>query len=646
MTKERRAEDSRIVPVEVSELGRAIVRLEEAMLRGEVAVVAEWMEMWPRWPEQMAAAHSRRIEKAEDLGIRTIHAAIVLLADDLNAGLVPERLAASATTRLVTASSGAPEERWLCAALPAQLRLSPRGLQRHFVDLLSDKVVPVQVVAAAALSGYLTAPRPGDGSVSSGGRQVSLLDVTERLRYGVRQCNPMTAAIAARSLVRLRARDSDADYVREAMLERLQANLDVPETYAVIEALQEAGRPAPDAVKEALFAIASDEARDPIVRRVAARAFAGIADANDDVELFLGLLSLDCDAVRGGLIASLTEESEFEQAALRVITGYLESDDAVLREKVARMLATWPAGARQVLPRLMERIGKESDFYALDAIADALASVGPEIADRLTAILESRNVLVITAISLVLRRLGAAGARALMRALDQQQDLMHRSMMFVVLRDLGPAAREIVPDLARLLLATEDEDYAYVIVQSILASGAPSAALPALIETVLARRGVIAELASTAIRGIGPNAVPQVEAALQVARGAARELLERSLMWVPVDARAFERLQSLSPDRLIVFYHATGVWIEHGRMTLSSVARMLQGNSQLPDSIKRSESTLQRTVAEVAAAFGRKQLLRGGARSPSEITNHGRSVRCQIRRYARQIGIDLYDNKD
>jgi len=643
MTKERQPEDLRIVPVELSELGHAIARWEEALLRGDIAAITAWMDTWPRWPEQMVAWHSRRMAEAEDTRIRVIHAAIVLLADQMKADLVPDGLVQYACERLATASNGVLEERWLCAALPAQLRLTPPELLGCIIHLFADEAVPVQVVAAAALSGYLTAGDTIDGDVRCGGARVTLLEITQRLRAGVRLGSPLTAAIAARCLVRLRARDNDAELVQTAMIEQLQGSLDVSESYAVIEALEEA-RPATDEVKDVLFDIAKQEGGDPIVRRLAARVFTRAATATD-VEPFLDLLSIDNDAVRRGLIDSITEKTEFEQAVLRAATGYLGSDDPALREIVARALAGWPAGAQQVLPSLIERIGKESDFFALDGLADALASVGSEVAERLMPMLGSRNILVMTAISLVLRRLGASGARVLIRELERQRDLMHRSMMFVVLRDLGPAAREIVPDLARLLLATEDEDYAYVVVQSILASGAAAAALPALIETVLRREGVIAELAATAIRGIGPDAVPQVEAALGSAGAAARDLLERSLMWVPVDARAFARLKTIPSDRIMIFYHAAWIWMEHGKMRLADVAQALQDNRNIPSSVKRSESTLQRVIKEMERAFGRKRLVSGAARCPSNITEHGRTVRAVIGRFARQVGMDLYKDQ-
>jgi len=629
-----------IVPVQASEFRRVVMQYEEAMVRGDVSVMRVWQASWLRSPEQMAVAHARRMAEAENVMLRAMHAIMVLTMDANKADMVPADLVARAVFVLQEACSGSEHDQWHCAAQLARANLSPAAMKRHLVAMFAAEGV-LGVIAACALSGYLFEDGADGAGIQCGGKSVGVQALFERLRWGLGAAHTMTAAIAARCLVRVSASSGDREAAQEAMVDRLHVVTDLADVYAVIEAVEEIGRPASESLRECLFDIASSDERDGLLRRGAARAFTMLADSGD-VEAFLYLLAINNDDVRRGIVATIGERIELEDSVVRAAGSYLSHEDPDVRVHVARMFSCWPVAAEKVMPVLLERVGKEMDFYALDALSEAIASTGAQAADRMLEMLPTRSSVVLSAVGIVLRRLGSPGARALMSALKKHDDLLHRALLFTLMRDLGPAAREVMPDLGRLLVQTEDEEFAFVIVQAISgAAGMGIGALPGLIEAVIKRGGAIAELAERAIRDIGPEAVPQVQEAMSNAAGRAREALERVMMWVPLDSRHFSRLRELPREKLILFYHAAGVWIDLGAVTLEKVAAELQNSGDMPRGVRASESTLQRAIKDLKKAFGNKDLVRGKARHPSELTDHGKTVRTHIWRYARQVGMRL-----
>lgn len=634
-----------VVPVQASECRRIVLQYEESLMRGDVSVVRRWQDSWLRAPEQMAAAHSRRMVEVEDVMVRAMHSIMVLTMDAHKADIVPAELVAKAVTLLQEACLGSDYDKWHCAAQLARARLSPEAMKRQLVAMFSAEGV-LGIIAACALSSYLPGDGAGRAGIRYGGQCVEFQALIDRMRWGLGAAHTMTAAIAARCIVRVSGDDGDKKSAQEAMVERLRVVMDVAELYAVIEAVEEIGRPASEALRECLFEVASNDARDGMLRYVATRAFTRLADSGD-IEVFIALLGVESDDVRRGIIATIGERSSLEESVVRAAEAYLSHENPDVRVHAARVLACWPVAAEKVLPALLSRVDKEMDFYALDALADAIAVTGAQAAERMLEMLPTRNAVVLTAMGSVLRRLGSIGARALMVALEKHKDLLHRALLFVLIRDLGPAAREVMPDLGRLLVQTEDEDFALVIVNSISgAAGMALGALPYLIETVMKRDGAVAELAERAIRDIGPEAIPKVQEAMLKATGRHRDALERAMMWVPLDSKKFSRLQGLPADKLILFYHASGVWVKSGAATLEDVASILQAGGNLPRGVRASESTLQRAIKDLKKVFGNKDLVRGKARRPSEITEHGKTVRTHIWRFARQRGIRLVEEDE
>ncbi|MHC4473909.1 MAG: HEAT repeat domain-containing protein, partial [Planctomycetota bacterium] len=213
--------------------------------------------------------------------------------------------------------------------------------------------------------------------------------------------------------------------------------------------------------------------------------------------------------------------------AVAGLSAALSHESETVRLGAARALGEIGRPASDAVPALERAAAGDADPGVREAAAASLRQVKPpegsslqELLDRLT----DRDLFVRSRARLALKKLGVAVIPDLIRALDKPR---YREPVIEILGEFGPAAREAVPAIARLV---GDQDLRYSVMRALDSIGV--GVVPALIE-VLGHESFRTRLA--AARELGnmgekaKEAIPALETAAKDEEEMVRKAAVRAL---------------------------------------------------------------------------------------------------------------------
>lgn len=495
-----------------------------------------------RYPQQFISAVLSEIAAEPEPAVRITLASIVIAAAQQGSlgQIDADHVTRSEDMILRALRSSSPNERWVAATCYAyNIRPSDAAVGR-LIETLRDRDRSVRLVTAAALFKVL--------GVADG--HATLVEHTQlivrRLRRGIRSKHYLSATFAARALARLDHEDCCA-----AMIRALAVIVDHVQQYHVLETLESVGTGSADA-KEALFDYVHDKERPSFLRGIAARTLVRIIDA-DEAHTLLYVLRQGEEEVVKAALQGLALRPQITESLVSGIISVLRDEDAELRAAALRALSMIPRASELALPILLDMVGVELQFIVVDELASAIVAAGDHVALAMIEKIKSLNVASLMVATIVLRRLGLAGAKALVAAMLIENEPWIRVVLISVVRDMGESTAVVVKELGVALLATVDDDPAVFIAQAIATTGrAALSVLPALVTAAATRSRAVAEHVERAIRNIGPDAIPPLRSLIASLPSEVQERLQRAVYWEPpIKPRLIARMDRIGTKDLL-----------------------------------------------------------------------------------------------
>ncbi len=492
------------------------------------------------------------------------------------------------------------------------------------VELLDHSDAVLSVYSAAALT------LCGDAAVA-----VQSLPV---LTKGLCSENEILASVAANALARLKVRGEEA---ASALVRRLK---EAPSShqFSVIVALRDIGETA-KAAAPVLDRITGNIKLTNLVRAAAADALGSVCPNDASVRKRLEkLLNPSNWEVSEGALLGLSRSAGVSKLTLARLRDFLNSDDCDVRRTAARGIEVLEIRAEPILEELIDALCRETDRDLLLELARSCAALGRLAVKPLCSVIQTGKMNHFGGIALALILLGRDAAEGIAVSLLNHVDDVVRWTGVSILRSLGPNSEPAIPALTALLPELIDERAIYVLLMFGNWGQAAVAAIPAIVDCLLERRGQIVEIAGNVLVSMGNSAAPHLEQSLRTATADGRQRVEEVLARIrPTVQRTFEKLLTLNADKDLLLFVVVGTVMENARvMGLRKIGRKLESLEPVKlMGLPTSEAAIREMLGELNSRL--KVSLTQTTTRGSLLTDEGRDLLAEAREYLPWRGYSL-----
>ncbi|MBK8915569.1 MAG: HEAT repeat domain-containing protein [Phycisphaerales bacterium] len=500
---------------------------------------------------------------------------------------------------------------------------APPGAETFLKGLMRDPDELVRIMASVA---RITIA-PGNARVLS------------TLRRGLRH---EQQAIVLMSAIGLLYGEPSSPEAVEA-LTRILLNGAPDAQYAVLTAIKRHG-PAAAGFSGALQQLIANPRVRPDVRGYACSVLGWVTRGTDAAtDALLAILFADDPYLIRGAIMGFAEVGHVPDDALERLADLIAAEDEDVRIAALNGVRMMGPRARPVLPRLLERVGVDTGVRVADGLADALASIGAVAAPGIVRRLRQGDWREVPTLGVALTRMGAAGAQAVVAALEVEREDHVRGMLVGVLRDMPESANAaVVPALSSLLDRTRDGFAASVIVAAIGSAGTAAVqTVPSLIRCLLSADDELAFRVEQILRSIGPAALPALEEALETASKEEKHRLAGLAvsLWAAGDGD-FEVYESLGDDKVWMQFECVADLLTERPMSFKAMEveiGLRREAGQMNDDFPASERSLLGAIEAVEnhLRLPHRMVMRKPGR-PSRLTDEARRIAGEVKEYLRR----------
>lgn len=302
----------------------------------------------------------------------------------------------------------------------------------------------------------------------------------------------------------------------------------------------------------------------------------------------------------------------FPQAAVDLLLSYLSHSEAWFRGAAALCLADDPAGLRQAIPLLIQRVNVEEDNEIAETAVVALGKGGEAAFQPITDALESCTLHQLQRFQYALLEVSREDPARTARLMATGENRIGQAAAWV-LGTLGPRASEAVPILHELLDSGQPERVQNALV-ALRTIGPAAAPCTESLARLLSHEVVDIRVWSEAVLvSIGPVIVPRLLAlrnALPVSSHAARDRILASFPSLPARAASDTGVEGVkSKSDLELFGHVAALLTEHGPLSFRKLAEklgVLQQAGKVRDGLPCSDGQIRLVVARLEEAWSQK----------------------------------------
>jgi hypothetical protein len=462
-----------------------------------------------------------------------------------------------------------------------------------------------------------------------------IFQILERALHGN---DPLLVTVAAQGFARSGMRRKECIATLVSLLEKVSEE----SQYQIMLSLREIG-PGAAASVPSLLRILQNQNAHAANRGIAATALGAVTKGTTRaIPALMKTLYENEWRIVDGVVRALVWLGHIPDEVIQRLSSLLSSEDLEMRVTAANGLASIKERAAAAVPALIARVGLESNARASFSLSDALAAIGTPAVPAILEVIRSGDMLRVGAMAVALKHMGIDGVTALISALETPNEPWVIALLIQILREIGSFAAPAVPLLARMLEETDDEEFATYLVTAILATGpAARGAIGPLVRVVLEENDELAWWGTQALWSVGPDAIPQLEAALRTADVHGQDRIHRTLAGLreKTDKR-FARLENVKDDNLLeTFSHIAKVLLssEHGELSWPRIAQILNeelGSGRINgDKLRTSTTDLRRKTKDLEKRLKVKLTTHKPSGRTGGLTDKARGLLPLIREY-------------